>query len=118
MVSTIIASRGQARQSSAARLHWLLPDWPWELVENDAGVILRLDGPYRPVSLRLSASVKPASFLLARAGERLGGSGEVLPVWGWYSPTYGVKLPALSLSLTAPGSWPLEFNTAWDLGGE
>jgi hypothetical protein len=36
---------------------------------------------------------------LARAGRLIHGSGEVLPIDGWVSPTYGTKVPALSLAL-------------------
>jgi hypothetical protein len=43
---------------------------------------------------------------LVRAGETLYGHIPPAPDEGWFSPTYGVKLPALSLSMTlsAPGS--------------
>jgi hypothetical protein len=111
----IIASHGQVRQPTTARLHWLLPDWPWELEESNGRIMLRINGPTGSAILQLTASVKPYSFSLVRAGERLAGAGEALTILGWHSPTYGVKLPALSLSLTIRGILPLEFNTAWDL---
>ena len=46
------------------------------------------------------------SIGLVRAGETLVGSLIPAPFEGWFSPTYGVKLPALSLSmvLAVPGS--------------
>jgi hypothetical protein len=114
----IVASRGQVRQPITARLHWLLPDLPWEIVDQESGVEIKLATKHGPVSLQLSTSLRTALFLLTRAGERLAGSGEVQPVWGWYSPTYGVKLPALSLSLTASGTLPIQFTSAWDLGDD
>ncbi len=85
------------------RLHWLLPDWEWELAEDAGRVECGLASPHGKIRLVLSTGPRPArlqtSATLVRAGERLYGPGEVLPVMGWFSPTYGVKLPALSLAL-------------------
>ena len=49
------------------------------------------------------ASNKPEEFKvgLARAGERQWGDAEVKLIDGWFSPTYGVKEPSLSFSMTA-----------------
>lgn len=95
------------------RLHWLLPDWPWEL----DGACLLLHAPQGPVQLNLSAGpgVLPGSLEigLARAGERLVGSAPVHPTWGWVSPTYLLKHPALSFSLTATATIPASFLTIW-----
>jgi len=85
------------------RLHWLLPDWEWKLSPQDRGALLELKSPhgwvkllskFETVSLRASYHVT-----LARAGGLIHGSGEVLPIDGWVSPTYGTKVPALSLAL-------------------
>lgn len=106
------AAPGPAAQFSI-RLHWLLPDWPWEL----DGDCLLLHAPQGPVQLNLSAGpgVLPGSleFGLARAGERLAGSAPVHPTWGWVSPTYLLKHPALSYSLTATATIPASFLTIW-----
>lgn len=85
-----------------ARLHWLLPDWDWAIEYDQAGVILRLLSPNGPVKLRLA--VEPAADVhqhlsLVRAGELLFGAAPADPCRGWISPTYGVKIPALSLAL-------------------
>jgi len=99
------------------RLHWLLPDWPFEMLENGSGV--RIQSPHGWITLEVNAyqggRSKPASinFVLARAGELLQGLGEVLPVMGWVSPTYGEKVPALSLSATVTGTLPVQFRTEW-----
>jgi hypothetical protein len=99
--------------SCLAALHWLLPDWPWEL---DAGR-LGLLSPAGWIELKLSASAQalPAApgVQLIRAGEKLAGEGPVEPTWGWASPTYGVKVPALALRLNLEGSLPLAFTTEW-----
>jgi hypothetical protein len=95
------------------RLHWLLPDWPWEL----DGTCLLLHAPQGPVQLNLSAGpgVLPGSLEigLARAGERMAGNAPVHPTWGWISPTYLLKNPALSYSLTASATIPASFLTIW-----
>ena len=92
-----------SRRPHVYRLHWLLPDWEWKLEEKDRGVELQLNSPHGWVKL-LSGfeTVSPDlkfHITLARAGELICGSGEVLPFEGWVSPTYGQKIPALSLAL-------------------
>jgi hypothetical protein len=112
------------------RLHWLLPDWNWEL--DKIGLLegppelfayhLRLQSPLGWISLNIEAdksdNPKIPALLLARAGETLAGEGKAAPHWGWYSPTYAHKLPALSLSLTSLGTAPYKFVSRWLLPGE
>ncbi len=93
------------------RLHWLLPDWEYELRESP--LELRLKAPGGRVVLSIQSDPPLASLsphiALARAGERLAGDGRVLPIDGWVSPTYGVKLPALSLSIEVRSSRSTSF---------
>ena len=100
------------------RLHWLLPDWEWEIVAlpeklKAAGCDLRLCSPHGWLTVRMTTDLHAAktdeyafSIGLVRAGETLFGRVTPAPFEGWFSPTYGVKLPALSLSmaLAVPGS--------------
>ncbi|MBI5842513.1 MAG: alginate lyase family protein [Chloroflexi bacterium] len=92
-----------SRRPHVYRLHWLLPDWEWKLEEKDRGVELQLNSPHGWVKLlsRFETVSPDLKFhiTLARAGELIYGSGEVLPFEGWVSPTYGQKIPALSLAL-------------------
>jgi hypothetical protein len=104
--------------SHTVSLHWLLPDWPWEVQPRteSPGFIVTISSPLGPVQLLLeteSAVNHPLSqaLLITRAGERVWGEGGSSPVWGWSSPTYGVKIPALSLRLILTGSLPLGFTT-------
>ncbi len=94
-----------------ARLHWLLPDWPWELEQiRERGLAILLASPRGPIHLSVNAGegiVEKISVQVARAGELLYGEGPVQPTWGWSSPTYGDKIPALSLRVSARGSPPL-----------
>ena len=94
------------------RLHWLLPDWEWEIVPlpkeiNVAGCDLRLRSPHGWLTVRITtdlfdtkANEDAYKICLVRAGETLYGNMTPMPVEGWFSPTYGVKVPALSLSMT------------------
>ena len=108
----------------AARLHWLLPDWEWEL----DGTILRLSSPFGTItiSIRCEGMIPPGDqaggsesdglqVQLVRGGERLAGTGSVDPIQGWVSPTYSIKQPALSLAVQAVRSLPVMFITNWDL---
>ena len=59
--------------------------------------------------------------LLERAGERLLGGGDhpgstiIQPTWGWTSPTYGDKIPALAVIVPCQGSLPLYITSEWIL---
>lgn len=101
-----------------AVLHWLLPDWTWQMDVEERQVLLRLKSPLGTAQI----IVRPDSesgFLwavrLVRAGELLhqagAYAGSVDPTLGWTSPTYNHKLPVLSLSVQAPSSPGLRFLT-------
>ncbi len=84
-------------------LHWLLPDWKWKLEDRPQSAELGLKSPHGTLAVVLRA-VEPASrrsshVTLVRAGELVYGAGSAVPIDGWTSPTYGVKVPALSLAL-------------------
>lgn len=104
-------------------LHWLLPDGAWS-VEPDSGcgVTFSLDSPNGPMLLELSGSAAGASqpggsLQLARAGEIVYGGGQVSPTWGWVSPTYAVKRPALALRWSLRGRPDIRFRTRIILSG-
>ncbi len=116
-------------------VHWLLPDWPFE-VENAGGdhsepapvlklslprLSMRARSPFGWVRLgfmsdrRGAAAGEPLQLQIVRAGELLYGSGNVSPVWGWSSPVYGDKIPALSVRLTVDGVLPVSITSEWTL---
>jgi hypothetical protein len=90
-----------------AKLTWLLPDWNWTR-ENPH--TLRLTGPAFSFTLKIAGA---EAFSLFRCGERLLGEAPSDPTWGWYSPTYGVKIPALMISASARRKLPLQMVTDW-----
>jgi len=90
------------------RLHWLIADLPWSLDGNT----LELHHPAGLVRLEINC-VNAGILTLDRAGERLFGPGDTAAISGWFSPTYGVRLPALSLSVTWQSDLPLEIISRW-----
>jgi len=99
------------------RLHWLLPDWKWDIQDSGPEVRLRLDSPHGVVELaiRRSPPTSPGTFSLVRAGELLAGSGAPAPTRGWVSPVYAVKLPALSLAVEINSAKEVKFTTEFIL---
>ena len=100
-------------------LHWLLPDWPWQVSHN--GLIL--DGDPEKVMLKirmpdLVADVFSISkyFQLIQGGKLIYGNGEFTPNLGWYSPTYALKIPALSFRVCWKAEIPCKIQTEWLLG--
>jgi hypothetical protein len=101
-----------------ACLHWLLPDWPFE-VRQDAGVCrLSLKSPLGMVQLTLQTATPQPVLHILRAGESLYGQGQASPAWGWSSPTYGDRIPALSVRFSANGELPICFQSQWQLPGQ
>jgi hypothetical protein len=109
------ASRSPLTTPHTARLHWLLPDWKWKV--NDSRLTIEIQSPYGWVELAVSCRLTASSLQLVRAGELLHGAGETSSTWGWVSPTYGVKTPALSFVVTAVGELPLTLTTEWRFPG-
>jgi hypothetical protein len=102
----------EKRRIETARLHWLLPDWDWQLENGE----LRLESPHGRVELSVETSVgEQAQFALIRGGELIEGDVESDPVLGWYSPTYGEKEPALSLLVDVSGKPPFTITSTWTL---
>jgi hypothetical protein len=91
------------------QLTWLLPDWDWSFDSDD---ILNLEGPEFQLKLHING-VDPLS--LVRAGEKLHGSITPEPTWGWLSPTYFAKVPALMLMGAVSGRLPIEVTSTWKI---
>lgn len=102
------------------RLHWLLPDWPYEVTPDSNNNVfdLRIRSPFGWIQLQVNVSLSEngqTDFQIVRAGKLISGGGEVLETWGWVSPTYGLKIPALSFSIKAVARPPITFVSNWIL---
>lgn len=93
------------------RLHWLLPDWEWQLDPQPDKTMLEIKSPQGWISIGLTTSLEGGKVTLARAGECLVGEGSVLPQAGWISPTYGRKEPALSIAVEVTGVGTVTFSS-------
>ena len=92
------------------RLHWLLPDWEYEIESGEEKIEIRLKSPHGWVTLCIQPSLAYRASLV-RAGEYLLGSGAPDLVRGWVSPTYAQKVPALSLAIEVESSGNVTFTT-------
>lgn len=94
-------------------LPWLTPDREWSTVAEG----LRMMMPGGQVELTVQGT--GGEQALYRAGQRL--HGPELPTeparWGWFSPTYGLKQPALHWVTAGEGELPLQIRTWWSLDG-
>lgn len=92
------------------RLHWLLPDWPWSF--SNGG--MRLDSGQGDVVIHVKAGDSQLAYSLVRAGEELLEPGQAEPTRGWVSPTYGLKIPALSLAISTTAVPPFTLTTTFE----
>ena len=93
------------------RLHCLLPDWEWRLENENEGWQLGLKSPQGWITLVISCDQPGASFSLSRAGVSLFGPEKPQEIDGWYSPTYGLKQPALSLACQVDSQADVNFTS-------
>jgi hypothetical protein len=121
---TLCGPAWQAGRTHRLTLHWLLPDWLWQVQAwpGEAGMWLRLQPPagelsFTALTLGLQAetatggAIRGAALQISRAGETIHGEGHAEPTWGWASPTYGVKVPALSVRYSLTVSAETRFIT-------
>ena len=104
-----------SKKQHTYRLHWLLPDWEWEMENRDSGFEIRLKSPFGWVALQIKSdsqlSINNSRLTLIRACEVVHGVGEALPYEGWFSSTYGTKAPALSLVFEVQSEGATQFTT-------
>jgi hypothetical protein len=113
--------RGQFRRHRL-RLHWLMPDYPWDILSQDEeGLIFRLNTGQGSVKLAFQLQRKVIKrkvdwyIQVVRAGEMIHGTGEAFPTWGWNSPSYGQKIPAVSLGIVITSRLPAQWITDIEL---
>jgi hypothetical protein len=97
-------------------LHWLLPDWPWEFDTSS----LNLQAPCGTLELTVTsfsvnqeAQTQKRWIQLIRGGETLSGRTEESGIFGWVSPTYAHKKPAISLRYNFQGVTPFGIKSEW-----
>ncbi|HOM67552.1 MAG: Heparinase II/III-like protein [Chloroflexi bacterium ADurb.Bin120] len=111
VVDNILKSSDLEQQPHTVNLTWLLPDWDWTF---ESGEILRVKGPEFSVRLQITGVDQ---VNLVRGGETLVGTIAAQPSWGWYSPTYAEKTPALLLIAVRSGWLPMRLTSTWQMMG-
>jgi len=105
----------RSRSERTYRLHWLLPDYEWELENQDDahGIRLRIKSPSGWITLAVHSSfpLQLSSFSLVRAGELVYGQREVQPYEGWVSHIYGQRAPALSFVVEMTSAYDTELTS-------
>ena len=95
-----------------ACLHWLLPDWRWNL----DGSSLILKAPFGDVILTISGNGKNKPEVdLIRCGKSLLLKQSASPILGWYSPTYNNKEPALSFVYSILFTPLIQITSQWQI---
>ena len=95
-----------------AELNWLVPDWPYELHAGEVKLRSRLGIAIISFSSNTHAGLGILDIF--RSGESITGA-ERISCLGWYSPTYGLKQPALSMRFTLIGQLPMQISTVFHL---
>ena len=97
------------------RLHWLLLDGEWEMVNRESGIGIRVRSKYGWITLDIQSGSRITNsecrVSLVRGGELIFGQRDVMPYEGWASPTYGVKVTALSLAVEVTSSESVSFTS-------
>lgn len=91
-------------------LHWLLPDLPFTF--NNDGLYF----PKPKFTLKFSSDRKiPVTLQIIRAGTFIQGDpNKNATIYGWFSPTYAVKQPALSILYSIEADQSLTLFTSWE----
>jgi len=117
VMDEIISTR-QQNPPHEVNIQWLLPDYSWEV----SGQKLSLASSHGHIILKVMASAGSAASEVT-GDVRLISAGKVIygkdspcsPVLGWVSPTYLVKLPALSFNVAFTASLPLTIVSRFTL---
>jgi len=90
-------------------LHWLLPNWPLQSTRNTC----TLSAPFGSVRLHISSEIKTTSSELTiyKKGRPISGNAQEESLLGWFSPTYGKKLPALSIRYSVTHAVPFTITS-------
>jgi hypothetical protein len=124
LISDIVSGQPADKEVHQVRVHWLLPDWEYEIEtgRNPGEATVLLFSPYVKIPLKVrwmeaqtQLRERDYTWVLARAGQLVAGAGPVQPTWGWTSVTYGDKIPALSFYVTVSARLPIHITSQWGL---
>jgi hypothetical protein len=101
-------------------LHWLLPDWTWQI--RDSSLVLRNQQKCIKISVSANSMISETpdiklNISLIRGGQTLFGDHKGL-IYGWESDTYLEKHPVLSLMCSVQAAGSITMNTKWELFDE
>lgn len=96
------------------RLHWLVTLCDWQVKKDATGWSLLFWLQDQQVCLRLKAP-ETACLRIVKKGKVVFGEGEVMPVYGYFSPSYNRLEAALSVILEVQETLPLTLETVWEL---
>ena len=102
-----------------------MPDWPWEVSEisNDSLQLLNLVTPLGRIELAIETPMRNSivdntnilTLQIYRKGKAVYGHNQENPIYGWVSPTYGYKHPALSIRASTISTIPARLVSKWNL---
>ncbi len=107
VIDAVLLADDAKSQNHTARISWLLPDWEWKAISENA---LQIDTPVFSFKLQFTGI---STLGLIRGGECMLGDIDPEPTWGWLSPTYAIKQPGLMVVAATSGRLPIEIITEW-----
>jgi hypothetical protein len=92
-------------------LHWLLPNWPPQFTGNTC----TLSAPFGSVMLNISSEIKAITpkFSFYKEGQPISGNAQEEPLLGWFSPTYDLKIPSLSIRYSVTHALPVKITSCF-----
>jgi hypothetical protein len=95
-------------------VNWLLPDWQYKLTGNGLNFIAPF-GTMRFEFFTQNGIIADGLNVIGSGSSQTGKGDSVLN--GWYSPTYGIKKPALSVQYSITDLLPIEITTRFSFNG-
>ena len=90
------------------QLNWLVQDWPFTINENS--ILFNTPTGQFELTIFTIAGIVADGLNIIRAGKSVMGKEDSI-LHGWFSPTYGLKIPALSILYTVKEFLPIEITT-------
>ena len=104
-----IYSSKPSEESHETSLHWLLPSWLLEHKNNT----FSFSAPFGSIDLQISSEseASPGKCNLFHKGIAVSETLREEPLLGWYSPTYGMKIPAYSILFSIEKQLPITISS-------